>query len=123
MVPFPMTWLSFLLYSRICLHSVLLLSGRHCSCCTVKSLSLGTDRSELTVQTQIRLLPKGAVCSESTLFVVMSVGCGHIGTLQNQTVPFFRTVKAIILGVPIFRIFAEFLNVCIFYFVVDSQAA
>ena len=50
---------------------------------TVIIWSIGTDRAEQTVQTQIRLLLKeqGAVWSGSTLFVILSASFEHNTTL------------------------------------------
>ena len=46
--------------------------------CTVMFLSFPTDRSKQTLGRPDQTVPRGAVCSESTLFAIPSAFFGHI---------------------------------------------
>ena len=74
---------------------------------TVIILNIGTDRSEQTVQTQIRLL----LMEQSDQGLLCLLFCLHLlnTTLHCKIQLFqFRTIMVIISGVPIFRIFTVF---------------
>ena len=63
-------------------------------------LSFRTDRSEQTVQTQIRLSPRGAVWSGSTLFAILSASFGLITLWQSHVVQILEWLQQIFFGCP-----------------------
>ena len=72
--------------------------------CTVIILNIGTDRSEQTVQTQIRLL----LMEQSDQGLLCLLFCLHLlNTILhcNYNCSNCRTIMVIISGVPVFRIF------------------
>ena len=75
---------------------------------TIIILNIGTDRSEQTVQTQIRLLlmeqsDQGLLCLLFCLHLFE-----HITALLKSNCSNCRTIMVIISGVPIFRIFTVY---------------
>ena len=75
---------------------------------TVQILCIGTDRSQQTVQTKIRLLLQKQSDQGLHCFAIPSASFGCINAMLHQTFLFLGQLWQLFWGVPNFRIFTVF---------------